>query len=68
MLQLELPHVSVLSKMDLLKERRSHVERFLLPDVTHIFGELQASMGPRFHRLNESMASLVRFTKDCRPL
>lgn len=29
MMQLELPHVSVLSKMDLLKERRSRVEQLL---------------------------------------
>lgn len=58
MIQLELPHVNVLSKMDLVQNKRE-IEQFLDPDVRLLLAELNQSMAPRFGRLNQSMAQLV---------
>lgn len=58
MIQLELPHVNVLSKMDLLQDK-SDIDLFLDPDVRMLLSELDHRMAPRFAKLNQSIASLV---------
>ena len=74
MLLLELPHVNVLSKVDLLHENRAQIEqcvtecwgycadalsRFLQPDARQLSDSLSSAMGGRYPRLHQSIASLV---------
>eukprot|EP00850_Spirogloea_muscicola_P011405 SM000070S21371 [mRNA] locus=s70:505834:508576:- [translate_table: standard] len=58
MIQLELPHVNVLSKMDLVTNKKD-VERFLDPDVRLLLADLNENMAPKFAKLNHSMAQMV---------
>ena len=60
MMQLEVPHINVLTKVDLLKRTRQDIGEFLLPDAKMLENDLHASMGDRFRRLNTQMAGLVR--------
>lgn len=61
MVQLELPHVSVLSKMDLLgKKERKEIDKFLDPEVSTLVSELSVqSMGPQYHSLTQAIGRLV---------
>lgn len=70
MVNLELPHVNVLSKMDLLsKSARSRLENYLEPDPDYLLGEMEASSkwNTKYRSLTESIGkiiddySLVRF-------
>jgi GTPase SAR1 family protein len=58
MVQLELPHVNVLTKMDLIQDKQE-VEEFLDIDARSLTTQLNAKMGERFVRLNESIANLL---------
>lgn len=58
MVQLELPHVNVLTKMDLLTNKKD-IDKFLDPDVRLLLTELNEQMAPRFSKLNHAMAQLV---------
>lgn len=61
MVRLELPHVNVLTKMDLVapKDRRA-VDELLIPDGKALAEQLSvAATGPRFRRLNAAVASLL---------
>ncbi|GLC42341.1 hypothetical protein PLESTB_000657600 [Pleodorina starrii] len=58
MVKLELPHVNVLTKIDLLEDKR-HLDDFLFPDPELLLPQLTASTGPRFRQLNRAMASLL---------
>jgi GTPase SAR1 family protein len=58
MVQLEVPHISVLTKVDLLQDK-DLLEDFLIPDPQHLSGLLAHGMPPRFQRLSEQMAGLV---------
>lgn len=58
MIQLELPHINVLTKVDLLPNKRD-IDRFLDPDVRLLFDDLNAHMAPRFRKLNHALAELV---------
>ncbi|XWS75960.1 hypothetical protein CRYUN_Cryun01aG0136500 [Craigia yunnanensis] len=60
MVQLELPHVNVLSKMDLVTNKRD-VENYLDPEPQHLLSELNERMAPRFKKLNKSLIELVRY-------
>ena len=57
MAHFELPHVNVLSKCDLID--KDVLERYLQPAGNALVGELNRSMGARFHRLNEALARIV---------
>ena len=61
MVQLELPHISVLSKMDLLgKKERKEIDKFLDPEVSTLVSELSVqSMGPQYHSLTKAIGRLV---------
>ncbi|BFZ18340.1 hypothetical protein BsWGS_21379 [Bradybaena similaris] len=70
MVNLEIPHVNVLTKLDLLStSAKKHIDRYLDPELsTLLLDEFQdKEFGPRFQALNKAMAqllddfSLVRF-------
>ena len=58
MVKLELPHVNLLTKMDLLDDRRA-VEDFLIPDPGFLEARLAESTAPRFRALNAAVAQLL---------
>lgn len=59
MLQLELPHISVLSKIDLLVGHRVCLDKYLAPDARLLSVELDESMGPKLIDLNTSIAQVL---------
>eukprot|EP00879_Flechtneria_rotunda_P005279 GHRR01005565.1.p1 GENE.GHRR01005565.1~~GHRR01005565.1.p1 ORF type:complete len:273 (+),score=103.11 GHRR01005565.1:450-1268(+) len=58
MVKLELPHINLLTKMDLAEDKQM-VQEFLIPDLQLLQDSLSASTGPRFKRLNAAVASLL---------
>ncbi|DBA70503.1 TPA: hypothetical protein ACH3X2_011904 [Trebouxia sp. C0005] len=58
MVQLELPHVNVLTKVDLIADKNS-VDRFLIPDARQMVHELAEATGPGFLSLNDAVAALL---------
>ncbi|GMI66324.1 hypothetical protein like AT4G12790 [Hibiscus trionum] len=58
MVQLELPHVNILSKMDLVTNKRD-IENYLDPEPRLLLSELNERMAPRFKMLNKSLIELV---------
>ncbi|GLT76646.1 hypothetical protein SLA2020_482960 [Shorea laevis] len=58
MVQLELPHVNILSKMDLVTNKRD-IGNYLDPEPHLLLSELNERMAPRFKRLNKSLIELV---------
>ncbi|EXB75171.1 GPN-loop GTPase 3 [Morus notabilis] len=58
MVQLELPHVNILSKMDLVSNKRD-IEDFLNPEPQALLSELNQRMAPQFAKLNKSLIELV---------
>nr|XP_058963756.1 GPN-loop GTPase 3-like [Pocillopora verrucosa] len=60
MIQLEIPHINVMSKMDLLsKKQMKQVDRFLDPDPQDLVGDLESSSNKRFKKLNKALAQLI---------
>ncbi|KAF2577022.1 hypothetical protein F2Q68_00003467 [Brassica cretica] len=65
--QLELPHVNILSKMDLLQDK-SNIEEFLDAEPRTMLAGLDQRMAPQFAKLNKALIelveqySMVRFT------
>lgn len=60
MIQLEVPHLNVMSKMDLargLDKRR--LEEFMYPDIENLVQELSEHTSPRFLKLNLAMGNLL---------
>lgn len=58
MVKLELPHVNLLTKVDLCEDKAA-LEQWLVPDPQALLDGLSASTGPRFRRLNAAVASLL---------
>ncbi|CAN6478218.1 unnamed protein product [Victoria cruziana] len=58
MIQLEIPHVNILSKMDLVKNKKG-LEDYLNPDPKILLSELNQNMAPKFAKLNKTLAELV---------
>ncbi|TYJ26160.1 hypothetical protein E1A91_A07G099500v1 [Gossypium mustelinum] len=58
MVQLEVPHINILSKMDLVTNKRD-VKNYLDPEPHHLLSELNERMAPRFKKLNKSLIELV---------
>ncbi|KAI3760312.1 hypothetical protein L1987_50706 [Smallanthus sonchifolius] len=58
MVQLELPHVNILSKMDLVTRKRD-IEDYLNPEPQTLLAELNQRMGPQFQKLNKALIELV---------
>lgn len=61
MILLELPHINVLSKLDMIKDEygRKKLKRFLNPDAMLLADEASKTLNPKFHHLNECIANLV---------
>eukprot|EP01083_Nonionella_stella_P055457 146307_1 len=60
MIQMELPHISLLTKCDLLNGKdKEEMEKFLDADMTALVHDLHRTTDPRFHSLNEALGSLV---------
>jgi len=68
MMNLELPHINVLTKCDLVKHDEdeavedgedTELDKFLEADVDTIVQELRTSMHPRYRKLNEAMGALL---------
>lgn len=71
MANMELPHVNVLSKMDLLsKSARGQMDKYLEPDAHALLGQVttESTWGRKYRKLSEAIGtliedfSLVRFT------
>ncbi|KAH9525748.1 GPN-loop GTPase 3 [Bulinus truncatus] len=59
MINLEVPHVNVLTKLDLLsKAARKNIERYLDPDLKTLIMEETDTQG-KFHSLNKTIAQLL---------
>jgi GTPase SAR1 family protein len=58
MMNLELPHVNVFSKVDLLEDK-SQLEPYLIPDHQTLVGELHDRMRPKYKKLNTQIAQLL---------
>jgi hypothetical protein len=58
MMNLELPHVNVFSKVDLLDDK-SQLEPYLIPDHETLAGELHERMRPKYRKLNSQIAQLL---------
>jgi GTPase SAR1 family protein len=58
MVQLELPHINVLTKCD-LAENKDDLERFLTPSGDDLAADLTAGTAPRFRRLNQALCRLL---------
>jgi len=58
MINLELPHVNVLTKGDLV-EPGVDIDRFLEADADSIVADLSANMHPKYKLLNEAMAAIL---------
>lgn len=62
MSNLEIPHVNVLSKMDLLsKSTRNKIEMFLEPDSHALLGEVfnESAWGRKHQKLSEAIGNLI---------
>lgn len=59
MVQLELPHVNVMTKMDICKSSEEIEENFLFPDGIELQRSLDRRTGPRFFALNSAVAQLL---------
>lgn len=62
MILIELPHVNILSKVDLIKDEysRKQLKRFLNPDPLLLCNkDVDTDLNPRFARLNQLIANLV---------
>lgn len=60
MVQLEVPHINVMSKMDIAeREDKERIEEFLYPDTIRMAEELTRRMGGRFGKLNKAIGELL---------
>ncbi|AMD21120.1 HEL161Wp [Eremothecium sinecaudum] len=61
MILLELPHINILSKVDLVKDdySKKKLKRFLNPDPMLLAEESNAETNPKYHRLNKAIANMV---------
>lgn len=62
MANIELPHINVLSKMDLLsKSARGQLDKYLEPDATALLGQVtnESAWGRKYQRLSEAIGRLI---------
>ncbi|KAJ3029785.1 UNVERIFIED_CONTAM: ATP binding protein [Siphonaria sp. JEL0065] len=61
MVQLECPHINVLSKMDLLGDRANsfELERYFDPDPTLLMEDANRETAPKLHALNRALVQLI---------
>lgn len=58
MVHLEIPYVNVLSKMDLVKNKKD-LDDYLNPEPQFLLSELNSRMGTKFQKLNKALIELV---------
>jgi GPN-loop GTPase len=58
MLQLEIPHINVLTKMDLCMDT-SKIERFLSSDSSLLLEDANERMAPKYRDLNAALVRMV---------
>ncbi|CAL5353334.1 hypothetical protein CsSME_00041373 [Camellia sinensis var. sinensis] len=58
MVQIEVPHVNILSKMDLVTNKRT-IEDYLNPEPRVLLSQLNQRMAPQFEKLNKALIELV---------
>lgn len=60
MVQLEIPFVNIMSKMDLLsKENSEKLDRYLTPNASELVDDLNDSLPVKFHKLNNAIADVI---------
>lgn len=61
MIHFEMPHINVVTKMDLLDEdpNTEEMEKFFGANTPLLLSELHSSTPERFHHLNQAIAELV---------
>ncbi|TPX47737.1 hypothetical protein SeLEV6574_g02478 [Synchytrium endobioticum] len=61
MIQLEVPHINVMTKMDLLGNRgkSTEMERFYEADTDLLAEDVNANMAPKFHDMNQALVRLI---------
>ncbi|CEP61440.1 putative signal sequence-binding GTPase GPN3 LALA0_S03e02916g [Lachancea lanzarotensis] len=61
MILLELPHINILSKIDVIKDEYSkkRLKRYLNPDPTLLLDSTNETWNPKFQKLNKTIANLV---------
>jgi len=61
MIYLEVPHINVLTKMDLVNDtiKKSKMEKFFDPDITELVNDLTQQTGEKFLQLNEAIGSVI---------
>lgn len=61
MILLELPHINILSKVDLVKNEYSKkkLKKYLNPDPLILNSDLNKNTNPRYHNLNNRISNLV---------
>uniref|UniRef100_A0A7N0T9N7 GPN-loop GTPase 3 n=1 Tax=Kalanchoe fedtschenkoi TaxID=63787 RepID=A0A7N0T9N7_KALFE len=57
MVQLELPHVNILSKMDLVTSKKD-IDDYLDPEPNVLLSELNKRMAPQYQKLNKALIEL----------
>lgn len=69
MINLEVPHINILSKMDLVKNNsgtstklKKEVDRYLMSDPMLLQEEARSETNPKFQALNSALVQLVRVT------
>ncbi|KMZ59365.1 GPN-loop GTPase-like protein [Zostera marina] len=58
MVNLELPHINIMSKMDLIQNKKD-IEDYLNPEAKNLLLDLNQNMPPKFAKLNNALADLV---------
>ncbi|CDF39962.1 unnamed protein product [Chondrus crispus] len=60
MIQLEIPHINVMSKMDLARGvDKRQLDEYMYPDIDNLIQELSLHTGPKYLRLNSAMGALL---------
>jgi GPN-loop GTPase len=59
MINLEIPHLNIMSKMDLSKKRKRDLERYLDPDPLLLADEATGMNNPKWQSLNEALVQVV---------
>ena len=61
MILLELPHVNILSKIDLLSpQSKKSLDQYLDPDPQELLAEVSANVDPKYKKLNKAISSLIQ--------
>ncbi|OLL25821.1 GPN-loop GTPase 3 [Neolecta irregularis DAH-3] len=61
MIMMEIPHINIMSKMDLIKGqiKKRELKRYLDPDPLLLADEINSKTNPKFHSLNEAIVQLI---------